>query len=78
MLDSRNGIGGTHGAVGAGRTVSFAVDGSTVPAGALDVVLQVTGVDPTRQTYITAYPTGQTRPDTSNLNITPDVPRATK
>ena len=45
---------------------------STVPANAMAVVLNVTAVSPTQQTFITAYPTGEDRPLASNVNPAKD------
>jgi hypothetical protein len=41
---------------------------STVPADAVAVVLNVSVVDPSAKGYLTVYPTGATRPVTSNVN----------
>ena len=40
-----------------------------VPAGATSVVMNVLGISTTGGGYITAYPTGTTRPTASNLNL---------
>lgn len=64
VLDTREGAG----LVGPGRTV--AVDlASKVPTGTTAVVLNVTGVSPTAETYVTAYPSGEARPLASSLNL---------
>ncbi len=43
-----------------------------VPAtGVTAVVLNVTAVSPSAGTYVTAWPTGETRPPASNLNVPP-------
>ncbi len=39
--------------------------------GVTAVVLNVTAVDPSAGTYVTAWPTGEGRPNASNLNIPP-------
>lgn len=41
----------------------------TVPADALAVVANLTAVAPSAQGYLTAYPIGERRPATSNLNV---------
>ncbi|MEY9963085.1 hypothetical protein ABIA33_001111 [Streptacidiphilus sp. MAP12-16] len=40
-----------------------------VPADATAVVLNLTGTQPTADTYVSAYPNGQSRPTVSNLNL---------
>jgi hypothetical protein len=35
------------------------------------VVLNITGTEPTDGTYLTVWPTGQTRPTASNINLGP-------
>lgn len=66
-------LGYTAGAVGAGGTRTFTIGGSGaasgVPADATAVVINVTGVSPTATTNVTVFPTGATRPNTSNLNL---------
>ncbi|OLF07598.1 hypothetical protein BLA60_27180 [Actinophytocola xinjiangensis] len=63
VLDTR-----ASGPVGAGRSVTLNLS-SRVPATATAVVLNLTGTAATRETFVTAYPTGTARPDASNLNI---------
>ncbi|MBI2706591.1 MAG: S8 family serine peptidase [Actinobacteria bacterium] len=46
------------------------VTGNGVPANATAVVLNVTAVGPTSASDLRIYPTGQLRPNTSNLNFT--------
>lgn len=72
ILDTRNGIGGPAGAsrfeAGDDRTISIrGVAG--VPANAESVVVNITAVDPTGTGYVTAYPSGSSIPDASNLNL---------
>lgn len=63
VLDTRSGA-----PVAAGGVVT--VDLSTkVPATATAVTFNLTGVSATQSTYITAWPTGATRPRASNLNL---------
>ncbi len=50
--------------------------GGTVPADALAVVANLTAVAPTGQGYLTAYPIGERRSSTSNLNVLPGQNRA--
>ncbi len=51
---------------GATRTIPL---NGRVPASATSVTLSVTGVRPTASTFVTAWPTGATRPGASNLNL---------
>ena len=70
ILDTRTGLGVTAGVVPAGSSRSFQVTGrGGVPtAGVGSVVLNVTAVRPSSNGYLTVYPSGRTRPGTSNLN----------
>jgi alpha-tubulin suppressor-like RCC1 family protein len=68
VLDTRDGTGGPAGAVGAGRTVTLDL-AARVPATATAVILNVTAVSPTASTFVTAFPSGATRPTSSNLNL---------
>jgi hypothetical protein len=57
----------------AGGVVDLQVDGrafTDLPAGS-SVVLNVTAVNPTESTFVTAWPTGAPRPTASNLNVAP-------
>ncbi len=72
-LDSRRGIGmpgGTARPFGPGETIEVPV---VAPgSGVKGVVLNLTGVGPSKVTYVTAFPGDQTtRPDASNLNLVP-------
>ncbi|MCC8247425.1 hypothetical protein [Saccharothrix luteola] len=69
VYDSRN----TGGAFYAGesRAVNFSSYG--VPSGATAVSLNVTGVDATASTYVTAWPSGTSRPTASSLNVDPNT-----
>lgn len=77
LLDTRptgvtvDGVGQRSGAVGANGTVDIQVTGRHgIPSsGVTAVVLNVTGVAPTTKTFVTVYPTGETRPNASNLNL---------
>jgi hypothetical protein len=67
VLDTRGGAG----AVGAGSSIAVRVTGvGGVPAeGVGAVVLNLTGTQPSADTYVTAYPDGEARPTASNLNL---------
>lgn len=73
LLDTREALGrpGTH-PVAAGGEVSLQVAGrGGVPqSGVKAVVLNVTVTDTKSDGYVTAWPSGTTRPDSSNLNWT--------
>ncbi|MEQ1872100.1 MAG: DUF1501 domain-containing protein [Ilumatobacteraceae bacterium] len=73
-FDTRSGFGGRLGALGAGETWTFRFAGlSAIPAGTVAVAINLTATDATVQTYVSAWPGGQVRPATSNLNIGPGV-----
>lgn len=60
---------------GRGAVVQVNLNG-TVPSDALAVVANLTAVAPTGQGYLTAYPRGERRPPTSNLNVAAGQNRA--
>lgn len=71
VLDTRKGTGtgGVVGPVGAKQSIQVPIGGTgTIPADATAVALNVTETDAKGGGYITAYPTGGTRPSTSNLD----------
>jgi spore germination protein YaaH len=69
ILDTRT----TGGPIGANQTRDLQVTGQGgVPAaGVVAVVVNLTVTSPTAAGYLTAYPSGATRPVVSNLNFTP-------
>ncbi|MDQ4069361.1 MAG: hypothetical protein M3203_07815, partial [Actinomycetota bacterium] len=71
LLDTRSGVGAPAAAVGPGGTVELQVTGrGGVPAsGVSAVVLNVTATQPSTTSFLTVFPTGQTRPGASNLNV---------
>jgi hypothetical protein len=71
VLDTRIGIGGRLGALDAGQSVDVKVTGGAgLPeSGVSAVVLNVTVVAPSAASYATVWPTGEPRPDASNLNF---------
>ncbi|GAB2977006.1 hypothetical protein GCM10027184_28970 [Saccharothrix stipae] len=71
VLDTRSG----RGPIGAGGTTTVDLAGR-VPASATAVVVNLTGTEPTADTYVTASPHGQTRPVVSNLNLRAGETRA--
>jgi lysophospholipase L1-like esterase len=72
ILDTRNGVGGFEGTVGAGRVIDLAiVDFGKVNVGAEAAVLDVVATGACSAGYVVAYPCGQPRPATSNLAAVP-------
>lgn len=71
ILDTRSGVGCVRGRLGPGATVRVPIAGyGGVPASGVGaVVLNVTGVGATAETYLTIWPTGVGRPDVSNVNL---------
>ena len=75
ILDTRDGTGGVVGKVGPNQVIAVRVAGqgpvptmnSPTPPSA--VVLNVTVTNPTADSYLTVYPNGQIRPNSSNLNF---------
>src|SRR3984957_11812625 len=57
--------------IGSGQTLTFAVNGigSPVPAAVSAVVFNLTAINPTISTVLTAFAGGGSRPNASNLNI---------
>ncbi|GAB2999329.1 hypothetical protein [Saccharothrix stipae] len=68
VYDSRN---TTRGAFYAGESRGIDFTSASVPSGATAVSLNVTGVDATESTYVTAWPSGSDRPTASSLNVVP-------
>lgn len=74
LFDTRTGDGGRLGALGAGESWTFSIRGRFgVPTEAVAVAINLTAVDATTATYITAWPGGQDQPATSNLNPVPGM-----
>ncbi|HEX6351964.1 hypothetical protein [Actinophytocola sp.] len=71
VLDTRD----TRTPVGQGGTITVDLSGQT-PATAVAVVLNVVGTEGTASTFLTAYPSDQPLPATSNLNLFPGQTRA--
>jgi hypothetical protein len=77
LLDTRDGTGGSIGPVVPEAPVALLVGGrGGVPAGARAAFLNVTVVEPTSPTYVTAWPGGIERPGTSSINVVPGEVRA--
>lgn len=67
VLDTRFGIGAPRARVPKGGAVVLSLPG--LPPGASAAIVNLTAVAPDRAGYLTAYPTGQARPATSNVNF---------
>ena len=78
LLDTRNGTGAAKHVVGPNGTIHLQVSGQGgVPAsGASAVQLNVTEISATKSGYLTVFPTGVTKPNSSNLNYTAGVTQA--
>jgi hypothetical protein len=59
----------TGAAPGPGGTVDVVIGGVSVPAGASAVLVNLTGVAPTSDTYVAAYPAGSAWDGTSSFNL---------
>ncbi len=70
LYDSRTGIGGRSTQIGPGETVRIPIAGSgSIPAaGVTAVAVNITSIRPGTDTYLTAFPSGQSQPDSSTLN----------
>jgi hypothetical protein len=69
-MDTRSGLGSSATPLGAGEVRNLVVRGiGPVPANATAVIANVTGLRSTSGTYLTVYPSGVTRPDSSNINL---------
>ena len=66
-LDTRA-PGDTGPKVGPGSTITLDLS-AVVPTGATAVSVNVTAVDPTIATFLTVWPSGAPKPDTSNVNV---------
>ena len=73
LADSRSGLGLPAARLGAAVTRNVQVTGiGDVPAaGVQAVVVNITAVGASAASHLTLWPTGQARPPTSNLNVTP-------
>jgi hypothetical protein len=71
VLDTRNGTGGISQPIGADRAITLPVAGrGGVPRhGVTAVALNVTAVEATRDSYLTVYPAGSSRPAASTVNF---------
>ncbi|MHB8263301.1 MAG: IPT/TIG domain-containing protein [Acidimicrobiales bacterium] len=58
------------GSIGAGGSIAVNAESNTnVPSTATAVVVNVTAIAPTKNTFLTVYPTGTAKPSTSDINV---------
>jgi Tol biopolymer transport system component len=69
LLDTRSGIGAPAGKVGPGSDIGLLVRGGAIPESATGVILNATATEASEQGYVTVYPSGTTRTETSSLNM---------
>ncbi len=70
LLDTRSGLGARKGVVRGGTEIELAVTGvGGVARAAKAVILNVTATGATSGTYVTVYPNGVARPNSSSLNV---------
>jgi hypothetical protein len=71
VLDTRDGTGAPAAAVGPGGLVELQATGAggVPPSGVSAVVLNLAATEPTAGTFLTAFPTGEPLPASSNLNV---------
>ncbi|MEV4480221.1 hypothetical protein [Micromonospora coxensis] len=71
LMDTRSGLGAPKAKIGPGGKVDLQVTGrGGVPtSGVGAVVLNVTVTGPTADSFVTAYPAGEARPDASSVNF---------
>jgi hypothetical protein len=73
LVDTRSGVGVRQGSVGPAETISVQITGvGPIPtAGLQAVLLNVTTTNPTASSYVTVWPSLETRPTASSLNMFP-------
>ncbi len=75
LVDSRDGTGGVLGQLGQGSEVSTPIaTGTPVPGNAAAAVVNLTSVNSSLPSYMTAWPSGVSRPTASIMNPRPGVP----
>jgi hypothetical protein len=71
LLDTRSGLGAPRAKLGAGQTVDLTVGGvAGIPATVTAVIMNITAVNPTDASFLTAFAGGTTLPTVSNVNFT--------
>lgn len=74
-LDTRSGLGGTRPTIQS-KPIPLQVHGSLVPDTATGVIMNVTAAEVTGLSFVTVWPGGASKPQTSNLNLAPGVTSA--
>jgi hypothetical protein len=70
LMDTRTGIGGPIQKFGPSEARSVQIAGmGSIPISATAVALNITAVNPSTQSYVTAWPSGSSRPDSSSVNF---------
>ena len=76
LLDTRSDTGALAGEFGSSTTKQVQVAGvKGIPSGAESVVGNLTSVNATTRTFVTAWPNGVARPETSSINVDPGAVR---
>lgn len=70
MLDTRSGLGGAR-QTSDWKDIPLQVHGAVVPSTATGVIMNVTAAAVTGPSFVTVWPGGESKPSTSNLNLTP-------
>lgn len=71
LLDTREALGVSQAGMLDRGAISLQIHGSTVPATATGVVLNVTAPGASSRSFVSVYPSGGELPSTSNLNLVP-------
>jgi uncharacterized protein (DUF1501 family) len=75
VFDTRDGTGGRTGGLNGAESWTFTFkDRFGIPGDAVAVAINLTSVDATSPSFVTVWPTGDTRPFTANLNPVPGLP----
>jgi alpha-tubulin suppressor-like RCC1 family protein len=69
VLDTRTGTGGTNHAAAPGEIVPVDLSGAGLPPTSTGVVVNVTAIDASTSTFVTAWPQFEDRPASSNINL---------
>lgn len=74
VLDTRIGLGAERGRTSGGESITVPLAGEgSIPSDAVAVAVNVTVTEPSRNGYVTVFPTGESRPGTSTVNYTTGV-----
>lgn len=73
LLDTRSGTGAPASPLDPGGEIALQVTGDSIPSSATAVIMNTTVTAPTADSFVTVYPSGSARQETSNLNMRPDL-----